>query len=282
MRNIKTILCTLILLQFFNVKAGNGNLPVGARSAGLAHASVTLVDAWSAHHNQGALGFLETPSVSCYYENRFFTKALNLQSIAGAYPLSTGALGFTFQNFGNNLYSESKIGVGYGLKLADFISAGVQISYLNSRLAQNYGMNHTVSAEFGILAKVNDNLSFGAHVFNPFSAKLADYADERVPSIIRLGMQYNISKKVTCIVEAQKDIEHDLALKLAIEYQPNDIFYIRGGASTGPINTSFGFGAELSSFRFDLAASWHYNLGFSPQVGLTYQFNKNSKEASSK
>lgn len=274
MRSLVVVVFLFVFSSQTNLFGGNGNFPIGARSSGLANASVTLTDVWSAHHNQGALGFVDHAAVSAYYENRFFTKAMNLQGVVGTVPLSTGTLGLSFQNFGDNLYSESKLGVGYGMKLADFISAGVQISYLNSRIAQDYGMNHTVTAELGILAKVNDNLSFGAHIFNPFSVKLAEYADERVPSIIRLGMQYDVSEKLICIVEAEKDIEHDLALKFGIEYHPTEIFYFRGGASTGPVTTSFGFGAQMKSLQFDLSASWHQRLGFSPQVGLTYRFNK--------
>lgn len=265
------------LLLFKNVRS-QSNFPIGARSAGMAHASVTLTDVWSAHHNQGALGFVDHAAVSAYYENRFFTNNLNLQGIVGTVPLSTGTMGFSFQNFGDNLYSESKLGVGYGMKLADFLSAGVQLTYLNTRIAQEYGMNHAVTAEIGLLAKVTDNLSFGAHLYNPLNVQLAEYANERVPSIIRLGMQYDVSEQLICIVEAQKDIDHDLDLKFALEYHPTEIFYFRGGASTGPITSSFGFGAQMKSFQFDLSASWHYNLGISPQVGLTYQFNNKDSE----
>ena len=32
--------------------AGNDNIHFGGRSAGMGHASVTLSDVWSSHHNQ--------------------------------------------------------------------------------------------------------------------------------------------------------------------------------------------------------------------------------------
>ena len=55
---------------------GNENQPIGARSAGLANASLTLSDVWSVHHNQAGLGHIRKVSAGVYYESRFLMPEL--------------------------------------------------------------------------------------------------------------------------------------------------------------------------------------------------------------
>ena len=55
------LFCVLfILLNSLFLKAANDNLPVGARSAGMAHASICVNDVWAVQHNQAALANLKS------------------------------------------------------------------------------------------------------------------------------------------------------------------------------------------------------------------------------
>ena len=85
-----TILC--IATAFFS-KAGNEDLPLGARSSGMGNASVSLSDVWSAHHNQAGLGFVRDISAGAYYENRFLLKELSIKGGVVALPVKGGTFG---------------------------------------------------------------------------------------------------------------------------------------------------------------------------------------------
>ena len=111
--------------------AGNDNLPIGARSAGLANASVTLNDVWSAHHNQAGLGWIKKATAGVSYENRFLVPELGLSGAVLALPLSgnKGTFGLSVRKFGYSQYNESKIGLGFGRSFGEHLSIGMQLNY---------------------------------------------------------------------------------------------------------------------------------------------------------
>ncbi|MGZ4033447.1 MAG: hypothetical protein ACXVP4_01175, partial [Bacteroidia bacterium] len=254
--------------------------PVGARSAAMGNASVSLSDVWSAQQNQAGLGFVRNFSAGAYYENRFSLKELSIKGAVAALPVKSGTFGLCITNFGYSLYNENKYSLSFSKAFGDKLSAGIAMDYLVTKIAEGYGTRGVLAAEAGIQARPVKGLSIGVHVFNPTRSKQANYNDERIPTIIRLGADYNFSNKVILAVETEKDIAKKAIFKAGLEYKVVKEFYLRVGISTNPSLGSFGFGINLKNFKIDLSASYHQTLGFSPQLGLSYIFgNKQKKEA---
>ena len=268
----------LVLLAFclpLSLVAGGDNFPIGARSAAIGHASVTLSDVWSVHHNQAGLAALTEASVGAFYENKFLINELSLRGGAFALPTKSGVFALSAMSFGFNLYTEGKYGLAYARQLSKRVAIGAKINYHTIRIGEGYGSTNGLTAEVGLLADITDDLTFGAHVFNPNQTRLADFDDERIPAIFRLGMSYTFSDKVFMTAEVEKDIDFRPVFKSGIEYHVADILYLRAGISTLPTLTSFGFGLEFSNFKLDIATSIHSVLGYTPQVSLVYNFKKN-------
>jgi hypothetical protein len=250
------------------------NYPVGSRSAGVANASVTYSDVWSSFHNQAGLAALKHPSAGVFFENKFLVSELSLKSFAVAVPTpKVGTFSLSATMFGGDLYNEKKIGVGYGKKLGEKFSAGVQLDYLSTYVAEDYGTRNSFAVEIGFIAEPIRNLKLGAHVFNPNKAKVAEYADERVPVIMRFGASYKFSEKILLSAEEEKDIDQQAVFKTGLEYHIVDVLYVRAGISSNPSLTSFGFGLKIKKLVMDVASSWHQELGFSPQLSLGYNFD---------
>ncbi len=250
------------------------DFPIGARSAGMANASVALTDIWAVHHNQAALVGLEQAGVAAYYENRFLLSNLNLQGATAVLPTpKAGVFGISYARFGNKLFNQSRYSLAYGKKLWSFLSVGIQLSYLNTHIEENYGDRHSFIAEIGLLSQVTPKLRVGFHAFNLTRTKLADAFDERVPMNFRLGAQYDFSEKVRVAVEAEKDLELPAVFKAGVEYYPAKVFAIRVGVGTQPFHADFGLGLRLKFLHFDIAGSVHPVLGFSPKASLAYRFN---------
>lgn len=272
---MKHIFIFLVIFQcaLFNLKAAD-NYPVGARSAGVANASVTYSDVWSSFHNQAGLAQLKDISAGVYFENKFLLSDLSVKSFTLAIPASkAGTFALSAILFGGSLYSEKKVGVAYAKKLGEKFSAGVQLDYLSTFIAENYGTRNTFAVEAGIIAEPIRNLKLGIHLFNPNKAKLAVYADERVPVIMRFGSSYKFSEKVLVSAEEEKDIDQKSVFKAGLEYHVVDVLYLRGGIASNPSLSTFGFGLKLNhQFTIDMASSWHQQLGFSPQFSLGYVF----------
>ena len=268
------LLSIFFIFLIWSVSGQTSDFPVGARSAGMANASVCLTDIWAVHHNQAALVDLEQAGVSTYYENRFLIANLNLQSATAVLPTpKAGVFGITYSRFGNKLYNQSRYGLAYGKKLFKFLSVGLQLSYLNTHIAEIYGDRHSFIAEIGLLSQVTPKFRVGFHAFNLTRTKLADAYDERVPMNFRLGLQYDFSEKVRVAVEAEKDLELAPVFKGGVEYQPAKIFLIRIGVGTQPFHADFGLGLKLRNLHFDVAGSIHPVLGFSPKASLAYRFS---------
>lgn len=148
----------------------------------------------------------------------------------------------------------------------------MQLNYHTVRIGDGYGSTSAVSVEAGVLAQLSDELWLGAHVYNPNRAKLAEFNDERLPSIFRLGLRYDFSEKVLAALEVEKDVDFDPVMKAGVEYHVVEYLYLRAGIATNPQQSTFGFGLVLKQFKLDVATGLHSQLGYSPQVSLLYQF----------
>lgn len=248
---------------------------MGGRSNSMANASVAFEDVWAYHHNPAGLASLKSFSAGLSYENRFLLKELQSQGLTVALPLKTGVLSFGAQLYGFELYRTQKVGAGYSIKLSEKFSAGVQLNYQGIRLTDNYGSKHSATAELGILGDITENWKIGVSVFNLGRAKLADFADDRFTTLMRLGTSYKVSDKVLFSAEAEKNIEYPLRFKAGMEYQAVKNFFFRFGAATAPVEITFGFGYKFKTFQLDLGSAYHQRLGWSPNVSLTYQLDKN-------
>ena len=272
---MKHVLFFVSFLTFsVNSFGQTSDFPIGARSAGMANASVALSDIWAVHHNQAALVGIEQAGVAAYYENRFLLSNLNLQGATAVLPTpKAGVFGLSYARFGNKLYNQSRYSFAYGKRLWKFLSVGIQLSYLNTHIEENYGDRHSFIAEIGLLSQVTPKLRVGFHAFNLTRTKLANAFDERVPMNFRLGAQYDFSDKVKVAIEAEKDLELPAVFKAGVEYFPAKRFAIRVGIGTQPFHADFGLGLKLKNLHFDIAGSVHPILGFSPKASLAYRFS---------
>lgn len=261
---------TILLMSNLTIAAGD-NLPLGSRSAAMGHASSTLSDIWSVQNNQAGLAHIQTLSAGVYYENRFLLPELGLSAVGFAMPLkSGGTIALSYSMFGFEAYKDSKLGLAYARRFSETFSGGIQLDFLNTRISEGYGSKSTLAVEAGAQVKLLDGLILGAHVFNPTGSKLADYNDEKIPTIMKLGLAYTFNEKVIVAIESEKNIDYPASFKAGLEYKVVPQVYLRGGLSTRPVESSFGIGLEFGVLRINLSASMHQELGYSPQADLQY------------
>ncbi|MBI4930682.1 MAG: hypothetical protein HY841_07965 [Bacteroidetes bacterium] len=269
---------TTLLTSFWLLATGywllaTENQPLGSRSSGLGNASVSLADVWAVQNNQAGLGFQKTFIGGVVYQNPFMMKELSTKALALALPVKGGTFGILVSTFGYPVYNETKAGLSFGKSFGEKISAGISLDYFGTNISE-YGKKNSFVAEAGIQAKPLKNFTIGAHIFNLAKAKLVSYNDERIPTIMRLGFDYKFSEKVFIAVETEKDIEKKAMIKAGLEYKLIKELFLRAGVSSNPSLSCFGIGVNLKQFRLDISSTYHSTLGFSPQVGLIYQFEK--------
>lgn len=254
--------------------AQNGTSPMaGGRGAAMGDASVTFADINSAFSNQAGLAFLEDMSFSIGADMRFFTTDISSYSLAYAYPLEkAGTFGLTVNYYGFSGYNEQRIGLAYARKLSEKLSIGAQFDYLGFAIPE-YGRKSIFTFELGMHAQLIENLSVGIHIFNPVRQEVVP--GEKVPTVFKLGAAYNPNKKLVVAGELEKDIEMKMQFKAGLEYFIIDILALRAGVSTNPTQNSFGIGLRLDNgLKMDVATSYHYTLGFTPAISLSYGIKK--------
>jgi hypothetical protein len=268
---LRAFLICLISIYSQALLAGS-NDPIGARSAGIGHASVTLTDEWSSFNNQAGLGFLSKPTIGAYFENRFQVKEFSMKAGTFAYPLAPATLAISYRHFGYSKYHESKLGLAVGKKFTNHFAIGVQIDYLQTYFAEGYGTYNAVAAEAGILAKPLKNLSLGFHVYNFTGNNNNSLPEESIPTNIRLGISYEIKEKVLLLLETEKELNSDIMVKAGLELKPIDPLFFRIGFATLIEQYSIGIGYKLKKISADLAFSHNTMLGFSPKAGISFEF----------
>lgn len=277
MKTKTTLRCSYLLLLSIiftkSIFAGGEIFTAGARQAGMGRTSVSITDFWSVQNNQAGIALLDRIGVGLYYQNQFQLSQLSQKAIAVVVPSKIGVLGLTFTHFGYELYNDIKIGLAYARSFSPYFRIGLQLDYLRTSLGENYGSKSNVTFELGVQSNLTNNITIGAWVFNPIQVKLADYADEYIPVIFKLGMGWNIDNGLLVNIEAEKNTAFQaILLRAGVEYALKEKFFFRGGLSTAQEIFSMGFGMQFKILRIDLSAIMHNTLGFSSQGSLILQF----------
>jgi hypothetical protein len=274
MRKYTILFCSLIMLHPFMLSAFEGAGIVGARSAGMGRASVSLTDFWSIQNNPAGMALQENIAAGVYYENRFLLPELSLKSAAVIVPANFGVLGLSFNQFGYSLYNENKLGIAYARSFGPMLRIGLQLDYLSTRFGNGYEGKDNVTFELGVQSQLTETVILGVFLFNPVKARLSEFTDERLPVIMRFGLTYLMTDKLIGIAEIEKNFDLDPSLRFGMEYALTDVFYTRAGLATNPGLFTFGVGIILNNLHLDIAASMHQVLGVSAQAGIIYQFGK--------
>lgn len=268
-------LLTLLLFSalFVNGSAQSSGEPFegGAQALGIANAAVAMQGTWSLFQNQAGLVAVEGFSAGAFYQMRFAMRELSTAGFGAAKPLGTdGVIGLSYLQYGYSGYREQRFGLAYARKLGENFDAGVQIDYVGVFLGGGYGSTAAFTFQGGFRYEASSKVVLAGHVYNPVRARLSEFNDERLPSVLRFGGVYTLSDKVRISAELRKHLEHPLSAAAGVEYEALKDFYIRTGFAGAPSRFSFGMGYRTGSFQFDIAASRHELLGFTPQIALTY------------
>jgi hypothetical protein len=238
------------------------------KAAAMANTSVTLYDIWSIYHNQAGLGYLENISIGAFHQSGFI-KEQNIQGIAFAMPTKTGTIGASYSYYGFSQYNEMQAGLAFGRNFSKYFAVGLQLNYLYTQIAGNYGSASSVNFEIGILSQPIDNLIIGAHVYNPTRSKMGD---EKIPTIFNLGISYLFSEKVLFAIGTEKDLDQEAIFKAGIDYKLIDFVSLQAGISTNPSRYSFGIGFHYESINAHVGFINHQTLGYTPSFTLSYGF----------
>ncbi len=242
------------------------------RFTGMGHASVMVPDFWSVFGNQAGLAYIEHPQAGISYYNAYQLRELGTQAGAFVYPTHTGNFAASVHRSGYSLFSRNQMGLAYARKFGEKWSASVQFNYLYFYQSEQTRHKGAFLIETGLMVEPIAGFFIGAHLYNPTRVKLTDYQDERVPTLMRVGLGYYFSQWVLVTLETEKDLEFQARVKCGLEYQVVTPLFLRVGLLTQPNQFTLGIGYEIKNLITDIAFVTHETLPLSTQISLKYSF----------
>ncbi|MCS6968808.1 MAG: hypothetical protein RMJ44_08515 [Cytophagales bacterium] len=248
---------------------------IGVRAVGMANAAVAMSDEWAAFNNIGGLAWNQQATLLSAYDNRF--------QLAGFQTVVAGLIGPVYRNswaagtvarFGDPLFNETIASLGASHKVANY-SIGVRMNYIQIGI-EGLGTRRLLAFETGGVGQLTPQLWIGAHIFNFNQARLADFQDERLPTIMKIGISYRPHSRFILNLEGEKDILLPPRTKVGLEYRLVNSLALRTGIATQPHTGAFGLSLYLKKLEIGYALAIHQYLLPCHHLALRYQLFENS------
>lgn len=268
----------ILVLTSYSVCSQTDITNIGARSAAMANASLTLNDVWAVQNNPAGYARLSNYNVGLYYENKFLMKETNFAALVASMPLMSGNLAFACHHYGYSAFQNNKISLGYSQQLFRNFSLGVNLNYFSIRQLDHYGNLNAISFDIGMIASPKENLNIALLASNPINISYFEDKNIKPPLILRLGMSYLFSKSLLLAIETGKSLNaYTNIFRIGAEYNINTNFALRAGVAFNPNEYSFGFGyntliAQTNKLFIDATMNYNFILGINPKLSIHYEF----------
>lgn len=243
----------------------------GPRSTSMGSAGVAMQDVWALQQNPAGAAGIEKPIFAIGYEQRFFNQDLSTQTALFAFPYRQNVFGLSFQRYGISDYNEQRAGFAYSRRFGNSLYAAVGFNYHYIEVTK-YGSAQTFSVEAGLQYRVTEKLWIASHIANPNRSRYDNLSGPIIPVSLSFGASYRFTDKVLICSDIQKVLNSSTDVKMGLEYKLIEWFSLRGGISANPFKQYAGFGLSYQRFCVEAASSSHPNLGFSPQIAISYEF----------
>ncbi len=270
-RSIRNKISFLII--FCGISTGvYAQFSIGARAISLGQAATSLADdEWSLFSNPA---FLNSESISAGFyglRNYGFAEITDMAAY-GSIPTSfgTGALGI--HRYGDNLYNETRVRLGYKNEWQQ-LHFGVVVNYNHISFGGPYGSGGAFGIDLGIATQVLDQLWIAAKTTNlnqpaySFSSGNEDLARE-----LSIGFNYTLEETALFVMDVVKDVRFPVSYRGGLEVSIIDELKGRVGVTTEPLTYSFGLGYGKDFWDINLAVQQHHLLGLSPGFDLLFKF----------
>jgi len=271
MRKFNHIL-PILLFAAFQIHAQSIYTPVSSRVIGMGDASVTMEGYWASFQNTAGITNTSRLEVGATYENRFGMPGLDFMAAGFTSKLPYGYASLNVFRFGDEIYNEHKISLGYATELG-IIKLGGRLNYLQYQV-QDFGKEETYSIDFGGIATITRQLVIGAQALNISQSNLNTESEQSVPTLLKLGISYRPRDYIMLNAEIEKDIVRPALLKLGAEYNFLEKFYLRTGVNSGSFQSFYGLGFRYLIFQWDYSLSYHAEMGFSHSLSMYYKLRK--------
>jgi len=242
---------------------------------GMGLASSTLADEWSLFNNIGGIGKINQASSNFTYEVKTLLTGANRLGASVLVPTKVARIGLGISRFGDDLYSENQISLGFGNTIGN-TSLGARANYIQYRV-EGLGTSTATSFDFGGISQLTPQVSVGAYITNISQSKLSDTDHQQLPTKLVAGFGFRPSEKIFLVTEIEKDLDYMATWHNGLEYILYKKIFFRTGFSMNPNAAYFGLGGQKKNLKIDYALSYSHVIGSAHQATATYLFSSTKK-----
>lgn len=240
---------------------------MGARELGMGQAVSGLQNTdWSMFGNP-ALMSEEEQSVSFFGVRYFELADVSDMAMSASYPTQFGAFGVGAHRYGDDLFNENRLRLGYKNSFAGF-HFGAILNYSHVAMGGGYGSAGALGVDVGIAAPVTQNFWIGAKATNINQPEYGSLNNEKLPRELSIGLSYQLSDIALFTTDIVKDVQFPISYRGGVEVSVIDEFVGRVGVTTEPLTFSGGFGYSGDFWAANVAVQRHENriMGYSPAI----------------
>lgn len=263
-------LAGILIFISLNVRAQSSSTLMGARSGGMGYASSCLEDEWSIFNNVGGLAHVSQITAAFSYDAQPAFKNFNKIAAVFSVPVKVGVGGVGIYRFGDNLYNEQILSGSFASTFG-LASIGASVNYIQYN-TEGFGRKDAVSVSAGGIARITPIISVGAYITNINQPKISRDDEERLPTLLTLGLSFKTTDKINIATEIRKDLDYDATWKVGMEYKVHTKFIFRTGFNINPNAGFAGFGFKSKKFSLDYAYAHYLDIDGRHQATVGYQF----------
>lgn len=264
------ILIFAAMLPLLVASPAQSQLVMGAKHMAMGQTGVANPgDSWAVFQNP-ALMETEQNRVSFYGFRYLGFAEITDYAVSVNYNTHWGTFGGGVHRFGDELFNENRMRLGYKNQLGDFHYGG-SVTYTHVFQGGNYGNAGAIGFDLGLGAEIIEDLWFGARATN-INQPAYGATDEELPREMAIGIGYRLSGFAFFTTEVVKDVRFPLSYRAGIEIEVIESLFARAGFTTEPETYTFGFGYITDRFNINIAMQQHIPLGLSPALDLGINF----------
>lgn len=272
MIRIQRVLYKISLVFIFGVISipAFAQITMGAKSIAMGQATTALPGYDWALFGNPALTNNEKAAIGFYgLRNYGFVELTDMAAI-GSLPTKFGVASLGFHRYGDNLFNETRIRLGYKNEWR-MLHFGIAANYNTISFGADYGSGSAFGVDLGIAAELTNNLWVGAKSTNVNRPNYKDI-DEDLPREIAIGFSYGLNELAVFAFDVVKDVRFPVSYRGGMEINIIEELKGRVGVTTEPLTYSLGFGYGKERWDVNFAVQKHELLDFSPGLDFMLYF----------
>lgn len=174
-----------------------------------------------------------------------------------------GNIGIGISNFGNTLYQENELILGYNLNF-NKMKVGISTSLMRVQIDE-YGETFAFRGNLGLGCQITPNLSCDFAIHNFSSSNISD---EKLPGDVIGGISVIPDQQITTRFQLYKEERYPIEFKLTNEVKLSDFLTLHIGLKTYPESFTFGILLNYKQFGISYYARTHPYLDLTHIIGI--------------